>query len=280
MVRRTSHKRRIVPRSQASHGGAPPRCSWGDGGSNPGPTDYESAEQPSVRCKIKPSSRALSGRRSGWDDGDSDIDVLVVLDRYDPSAAIELKVEAFHCSSTAAPFDVSFTDPERFETARPFPARSSGQPFSTDAACSAASGPAEPVSRGMSWLDKATNDLRIAEVVPESAIGIEWAVCFHSRQAAENAIKGPRSIDGTQPLGCRRPPSRGHRKPDHQRSRAHPQVQPRVRLNNHTRTHWLALAGVDLRFRANFASRPGPPSALSRTRSTAPARSTSTTHCP
>ena len=52
----------------------------------------------------------------GHDDGDSDIDVLVVLDRYDPSAAIELKVQAFRCSSIAAPFDVSFTDLERFET--------------------------------------------------------------------------------------------------------------------------------------------------------------------
>ena len=50
--------------------------------------------------------------------------------------------------------------------------------------------PAEPVARGTSWLDKATDDLRIAEVVLESAIGIERAVCFHSQQAAEKAIKG------------------------------------------------------------------------------------------
>ncbi|HYN32281.1 MAG TPA: nucleotidyltransferase domain-containing protein [Ilumatobacteraceae bacterium] len=57
----------------------------------------------------------------GDDDGDSDSDVLLVLDRYDPSAAIEQKVKAFRCSSTAAPLDVSFTDPERFETRKGIP---------------------------------------------------------------------------------------------------------------------------------------------------------------
>lgn len=51
----------------------------------------------------------------GDDDGDSDIDVLVILDAYDPAEAIELKTAALRSASSPAPFDVSFTDPRRFE---------------------------------------------------------------------------------------------------------------------------------------------------------------------
>jgi predicted nucleotidyltransferase len=50
----------------------------------------------------------------GDDDGDSDIDTLVVLDSFDTRDAIELKVRAFNVATTSAPFDVSFTDPDRY----------------------------------------------------------------------------------------------------------------------------------------------------------------------
>ncbi len=50
----------------------------------------------------------------GDDDGDSDIDLLVVLDAYDPSQAIALKTTALRSTSSPAPFDVAFTDPKRF----------------------------------------------------------------------------------------------------------------------------------------------------------------------
>ncbi len=49
----------------------------------------------------------------GDDDGDSDIDLLIVLDSFDPRDAIDLKVRAFKASPSSAPFDVSFTDPDR-----------------------------------------------------------------------------------------------------------------------------------------------------------------------
>jgi len=51
----------------------------------------------------------------GDDDGHSDIDLLVVLDSYDPRDAIDLEVRAFKASAASAPFDVSFTDPERHQ---------------------------------------------------------------------------------------------------------------------------------------------------------------------
>ncbi len=50
----------------------------------------------------------------GDDDGDSDIDLLVVLDTYDPSDAIDLAAQALRTATTPAPFDVTFTDPARF----------------------------------------------------------------------------------------------------------------------------------------------------------------------
>jgi len=48
------------------------------------------------------------------DDGDSDIDLLVVLDTYEPRDAINLKTRAFKGSTSSAPFDVSFSDPDRY----------------------------------------------------------------------------------------------------------------------------------------------------------------------
>lgn len=51
----------------------------------------------------------------GDDDGDSDIDLLIVLDSFDPRDAIDLKVRAFKASPSSAPFDVSFTDPDRYQ---------------------------------------------------------------------------------------------------------------------------------------------------------------------
>lgn len=50
----------------------------------------------------------------GDDDGDSDIDMLVVLDSFDPENAVDFKVRAFNTATATAPFDVSFTDPTRY----------------------------------------------------------------------------------------------------------------------------------------------------------------------
>jgi predicted nucleotidyltransferase len=47
----------------------------------------------------------------GDDDGDSDIDLL---DSYEARDAIELTNRAFTASTSGAPFDVSFTDPDRY----------------------------------------------------------------------------------------------------------------------------------------------------------------------
>lgn len=49
----------------------------------------------------------------GDNNGDSDLDVLVVLDHYDVAQAIALKQQAIRDSKTPAPFDVSFSDPAR-----------------------------------------------------------------------------------------------------------------------------------------------------------------------
>ncbi|MEZ5218480.1 MAG: nucleotidyltransferase domain-containing protein [Ilumatobacteraceae bacterium] len=51
----------------------------------------------------------------GSDDGDSDLDLLIVLDEYDPADAIELKTTASRAVTSPVPFDVTFTDPARFE---------------------------------------------------------------------------------------------------------------------------------------------------------------------
>jgi predicted nucleotidyltransferase len=49
----------------------------------------------------------------GDDNGDSDLDVLVVLDQYDANQVIALKRLAIHTASIPAPFDISFSSPER-----------------------------------------------------------------------------------------------------------------------------------------------------------------------
>ncbi len=55
----------------------------------------------------------------GDDDGDSDLDVLVVLDAYDPQDAIALKKRAARNAKAPVPFDVCFTDPNRITTRAP-----------------------------------------------------------------------------------------------------------------------------------------------------------------
>jgi predicted nucleotidyltransferase len=47
------------------------------------------------------------------DDGDSDIDILIVLDNYDPADGAELKRRALVAVTAPIPFDVTFTDIQR-----------------------------------------------------------------------------------------------------------------------------------------------------------------------
>jgi Nucleotidyltransferase domain len=49
------------------------------------------------------------------DTGDSDLDVLVVLDHYEPGNAIAMKRQAILGVSAPVPFDVAFSDPDRME---------------------------------------------------------------------------------------------------------------------------------------------------------------------
>jgi uncharacterized protein len=50
----------------------------------------------------------------GDDNGDSDIDLLIVLPRFDPAETMRLKQRVHRSVSVPVPFDVAFTDPERF----------------------------------------------------------------------------------------------------------------------------------------------------------------------
>ncbi len=50
----------------------------------------------------------------GDDTGDSDIDLLVVLDRFDPAETASLRRRVVEAGSVSVPFDVAFTDPGRF----------------------------------------------------------------------------------------------------------------------------------------------------------------------
>jgi predicted nucleotidyltransferase len=50
----------------------------------------------------------------GDDDGDSDIDLLVVLSQFDAAETVALKQRVHRSVSVPVPFDVAFTDPERF----------------------------------------------------------------------------------------------------------------------------------------------------------------------
>jgi predicted nucleotidyltransferase len=68
-------------------------------------------------AEFKPSAIWLFGSVArGDDDADSDLDVLVVLDRYHPNDAMELKGRALRATTVPAPFDVTFTDGDRMAT--------------------------------------------------------------------------------------------------------------------------------------------------------------------
>jgi predicted nucleotidyltransferase len=54
----------------------------------------------------------------GEDGASSDLDVLVVLDAYDPATSIELKQRAVRATTVPAPFDTSFTDVARVASRR------------------------------------------------------------------------------------------------------------------------------------------------------------------
>ena len=61
----------------------------------------------------------LFGSVARGDDGaSSDLDVLVVLDAYDPARSIELKQRAQRAATVPAPFDASFTDVARMASRR------------------------------------------------------------------------------------------------------------------------------------------------------------------
>ena len=49
----------------------------------------------------------------GHDGVDSDLDILIVLDKYDTADALKLKQRALTSTTTPAPFDVTFSDPTR-----------------------------------------------------------------------------------------------------------------------------------------------------------------------
>jgi predicted nucleotidyltransferase len=56
----------------------------------------------------------LFGSVARGDDGaDSDLDVMIVLDHYDTADAIDMKRRATVSTTTPAPFDVAFSDPDR-----------------------------------------------------------------------------------------------------------------------------------------------------------------------
>lgn len=50
----------------------------------------------------------------GDDNEDSDVDLLVVLPSFDPAETVALKQRVKRGVSVPVPFDVAFTDPERF----------------------------------------------------------------------------------------------------------------------------------------------------------------------
>ena len=56
----------------------------------------------------------LFGSVARGDDGShSDLDIMIVLDRYNTTDAVELKHRALVSTTTPAPFDVAFSDPAR-----------------------------------------------------------------------------------------------------------------------------------------------------------------------
>ena len=52
-----------------------------------------------------------------------------------------------------------------------------------------AESPDPSTGTALTWLAKAADDLTIAELILDSDVGVEWAACFHSQQAAEKAVK-------------------------------------------------------------------------------------------
>jgi predicted nucleotidyltransferase len=64
---------------------------------------------------VQPAEVWLIGSVARGDDGPhSDIDLLVLLDTYDPAEAGHLKREVYEQVTTAIPFDVAFSDERRF----------------------------------------------------------------------------------------------------------------------------------------------------------------------
>ena len=108
----------------------------------------------------------------GDDNGDSDIDLLVVLDLFDPRDAIDFKVRAFKTSDSSAPFDVSVTDPDRYRARSQTPGTIERTAVSTGDASTRVIGPSDrSTATARSWLAKAGDDLAIADLVPKSEIG-------------------------------------------------------------------------------------------------------------
>jgi predicted nucleotidyltransferase len=61
----------------------------------------------------------LFGSVARGDDGSSsDLDVLVVLEAYDPASSVELKQRVHRAATVPAPFDASFTDVGRVAARR------------------------------------------------------------------------------------------------------------------------------------------------------------------
>lgn len=54
---------------------------------------------------------------------------------------------------------------------------------------SEAESPIPSSSVGEQWLEKATEDLKVAGLIATSAVGALWAACFHAQQAAEKSLK-------------------------------------------------------------------------------------------
>jgi HEPN domain-containing protein len=54
---------------------------------------------------------------------------------------------------------------------------------------SGAESPTPSDSSSARWLEKAADDLEVAELVLGSAVAARWAACFHAEQPAEKALK-------------------------------------------------------------------------------------------
>ena len=52
-----------------------------------------------------------------------------------------------------------------------------------------ASPPLPSAAAAARWLAKAIEDLAVAELIQQSPSSVGWAVCFHSQQSAEKALK-------------------------------------------------------------------------------------------